>query len=135
MKVECIQNKLKNIEESIYNDIFGFDSDSILPIEVGQQSIVYAIATINKNLWYLVDVYGLRYPMFYPRQCFKIIDSKLSKYWKIKETLDFYNNDTVGVIIGFEEFINNDLFYSELLEDNENIIEIFNNYKVKMLKE
>jgi len=133
VKVECIQNNLKYIEKYVYEGLF--DSDTILPIEIGQQSIVYAIATIKRNLWYLVDVKWLRYPMYYPRQCFKIIDKRISKYWLIGESIDEYDDNAIGIKIGFNEIINDEYFYGELLEDNEHILEIFNSYRKKMIDE
>ncbi len=134
MKVVCIQNNFQYIDKNIYQNL-GFDSDTVLPIEIGQQSIVYAITTIKNNFWYLVDVVGLRYPMYYPYQCFNIVDKRMSKYWQITELPDEYNDNKLGIFIGFNEMINDEYFYGELLEDNQNIIEIFNNYRKKMIEE
>jgi hypothetical protein len=135
MIVECIENSFNRIDKNIYFEIEGYSSSTILPIDIGQKSIVYAISTINRCLWYLIDVEGLRYPMYYPKDCFKIIDGNISKYWSIKESIDYYSGNKLGIEIGFEEMINDEYFYGEMLEDNARNLEIFEKYRSKMIDE
>lgn len=135
MKVECITNQFKNIPTSVYDGLYGYSSDTELPIEIGQQSVVYAITTIKKHLWFLVNVAGLAYPMYYPAHLFKITDGRLSKYWVAKERQDDYDNKASIIQIGFPELVADEFFYGEFLEDKPENVEIFKKYMDLMDKE
>jgi len=129
MKVECVSNHYKDIPPSVYESLHGFSSETELPIEIGHQSVVYAIKTFNKNLWYLIEVKGLIEPMYYPHQFFKIIDGRLSKYWLAKEEKDSYDNEASVIQFGFRELIEDEYFYGNLLEDDPMKIATFAKYK------
>lgn len=105
---------MKDVNPSIYQDLYGWKESTILPIDVGQKSVVYAIYRLNGSPWYLVNVTGLRYPMFYPAAIFSIVDSRLSKYWIIHQS-DEYSN---SIKIGFKEMVEDEYFYGEYIEDD-----------------
>jgi hypothetical protein len=135
MIVECITNKLHDIPSFVYDGITGYDSKAELPIEIGQQSLVYGIATIKKSPWYLVDVKFLKYPMYYPSHIFKILDGRISKYWIIKEFYDDDDNGNKGLNISFKELVENEYFYGELLEDNQLNLHVWKKYQKLMKNE
>jgi hypothetical protein len=135
MKVECATNKFKDIPKTVYDELYGYSFDTELPIEIGQQSVVYGITTIKKHLWYLVNVEGLADPMYYPCHLFKIIDGRLSKYWMAKEGQDYYDNNASIINFGFKEIVEEEYFYGELIEDNPINVSIFRKYKELMDRE
>ena len=132
MRVECITNQFKNIPKTVYDELYGYSFDTQLPIEIGQQSVVYGITTIKKHLWYLVEVEGLVYPLYYPCYLFKIIDGRVSKYWIAKEGQDDYDNKNPIIKFGFKELVEDEFFYGGYLENNPIIIAIFMKYKELM---
>lgn len=135
MIVECISNRMRDIPKFVYDGLEGYNLKTELPIEIGQKSIVYGIITIKKNLWFLIDIKGLKYPMYYPSQLFKILDGRISKYWEIKEFIDRDDDNGKGLKFGFKELIDDEYFYGELLEDSQKNIEIFNKYRRIMIEE
>lgn len=133
MKIECITNQFRDIPSSVYEGLYSFSSETeYVELDVGKQFVVYAITTIKKHVWYLVEVQGLSVPMYYPAHLFKITDGRLSKYWIVKEGQDDYDNKAHIVKIGFKELVEDDFFYGELLEDNPENIEVFKKYKKSM---
>jgi hypothetical protein len=135
MRVICIKNKFKDIPTQVYEGLYGFTCNSSIPIDIGHISIVYAMRTINRNIWFLVFSKDLIYPRYYPNHFFEIIDPKLSMYWTSKMILDEYDDNNRGIIIGFKEIIENEFFLGELFEDDPIVTKTFDKYKNLMEKE
>lgn len=125
MKVRCITNKFSEIPRYVYSDLHSYSSETVLPIDIGQESIVYAITTIKGYAWFMVDVDGIPDPMFYPADIFKVIDGRLSRYWIMGEGTDVYNNELKSHTIGFKELVENEYLYGEYLEEYPDSVQIF----------
>ena len=119
-----------NYENLSYTDETEFDE-----LEVGQQSVVYAIVIMNGTQWYLIDFEQLTHPMFYPKAFFKIEDWRISKYWVAKEQQDEYDNNNLVLNFSFPEFLDDEYFYGELLEDNPKQLAIFRKYQTLLRNE
>lgn len=128
MKVRCITNRFSEIPGYVYSDLHSYSSETILPIDIGQESIVYAIMTIKGYAWFMVDVDGIPDPMFYPADIFKVIDGKLSRYWIIGEGTDVYNNGLKNHTIGFKALVENEYLYGEYLEGYRDAVKVFCHY-------
>lgn len=135
MKVECIKNLCKEIPAKIYEGLQGYSVDSRFDIEVGQKSIVYGITIIKKHLWYLINIDNLPYLIYYPSALFKIIDSRLSRYWHVAESRDDEDSGAIIIKFGFKELVEDEFFYGEYLEDYPKNVEIFQKYIELMKKE
>ncbi len=53
----------------------------------------------------------------------------LSQYWQIKDDLDRYIYNEKKITFGFEEFISEDSFYENLLDNCEREVQIFKRVK------
>jgi hypothetical protein len=138
MKVKCITETLK---QGVYNQkIVEWAKKSELEITQGKIYVVLAISKyLDALFYYILGDESESYPLAFPSELFEIVESKISKYWDTNlkqiislEDIEIKNND----IISFKEWaINKDIFYENLLEENENEVAIFNSYKDKMILE
>jgi hypothetical protein len=138
MKVKCLT---ETINPGVHNKkLVEWAKKSELEITLGK---TYTVIAISKYLdfifYYILGDETDNYPLAFPSECFEIIDSSVSKFWNIDlvkiETLNELNIEE-GQIISFKEWVlKQDEFYENLLEEKKSEIEIFNNYRNKMLVE
>jgi hypothetical protein len=133
MKVKYLFNTGKVLPKDVYKEN-KYDEASEFQVTVNKEYIVYGITTIKKYNWFLIcdDTYDgtyIYYPLYLPCQLFTIIDGKISKYWLIKEGVDEYDHGERIIKFGFQELIEEEYFFGNLVEGYKREIKIFQDYK------
>lgn len=138
MIIECISDRIKPNE---YNKkLVEWAKNSDLEITVNKTYVVLAITKyFDSFFFFILGDERSAYPLAFPEELFLIADNKISIYWDLnmKEVkslseLDMKNNE----VISFHEWaMKGDLFYENLLEQNEYELRVFDSYKAKMLDE
>lgn len=129
MKVKCIDNS----GQSFPKDVYALRKENF-NITIGKEYIVYGIETFKRLPWYLIcedhfDGEYINYPMYVFFGCFHIIDGRLSQYWQVKDDADRYIYNERKMTFGFEEFLLEDSFYENLLNNCEREVYIFKRLK------
>jgi hypothetical protein len=132
MIVGCLSDKASDLPKDYFAGRARFNRNKEFPITVGRSYTVYTIIMRVNQLHYCIcdndyeAMNGLYYPSFTPAPLFSIMDSRLSKYWRIAFTPDHRDHN---VIISFEDWINDPYFYDKLTDREENEAKIFLRYK------
>lgn len=134
--VRDIELKLKTglspNEEKYYNGWSILPSKFHLTFEKGY--VVYGIE-FDKNGYInflIVDDTEVDYPKSYPSEFFEIIDSKISKYWGIKDKNFPIHPTAWPVLIFFKEAMDRYYFFDDLIECKNGAQELFLAYKKLM---
>lgn len=136
MKVQCLFDNLAALKKnSIDFSIWVSNINESYDLIIGNEYTVLAISKIdNKEFYYLIGEDSDDYPLPYPKILFKITDTTISNYWvKNSVQIESLNN---GDVFSFPEWVREkEYFYEKLLEEDEEIIKIFESYKDKILSE
>jgi len=104
-------------------------------LTVGKLYKVYGLSFKDDVCWYLlINDCGLPYPRFYPSVLFSTVKPEISKYWRISN-LERNSGRPIGNLNGwhpvicFDEWVNGDAFYEQLIDGEEKEQEIFNRYR------
>lgn len=136
MKVLCAINNIFDIEEGVKLDRikkYIHLSDGQLNLEKNVEYCVYGIVFRDNSPWYYLCLdEDDESPTPYPSELFKIVDGRLSSYWRIST-----EGSTNGVISSmvFDEWANESSFYERLVDGDPSAIELFKNYQSLMNKE
>jgi len=136
MKVLCTINNIFEIEESVRLERikkYIHLSDGQLNLEKNVEYCVYGVVFRDNAPWYYLCLdEDDESPTPYPAELFKIIDERLSSYWRIST-----EDSTSGVMssIVFDEWANDPSFYERLVDGDPSAIELFKNYQSLMNKE
>jgi len=127
MRIRCIANNGEHLPENYIDPARGYTKKVELPLTVGKEYVVYAIRAWQGVVWYYIcdDNYSY-YPMQTPAPLFEVVDSRVSKYWRVMP----YPN---GVLrIAFEQWFTDPYFYDKLTDQEEAEVEIFDKVKELM---
>ncbi|HAT15744.1 MAG TPA: hypothetical protein DCS91_21185 [Microcoleaceae bacterium UBA11344] len=127
MRIRCIANNGEHLPENYIDPARGYTKKVELPLTVGKEYVVYAIRAWQGVVWYYIcdDNYSY-YPMQTPAPLFEVVDSRVSKYWRVMP----YPN---GVLrIAFEQWFTDPYFYDKLTDQEEAEVEIFDQVKELM---
>ncbi|MEZ2232167.1 hypothetical protein [Microcoleus sp.] len=127
MIIRCIANTGEYLPENYIDPARGYTKKIKLPLTVGKEYVVYAIRAWQGIVWYYIcdDNYSY-YPMQTPAPLFEVVDSRVSKYWRVMP----YPN---GVLrIAFEQWFTDPYFYDKLTDQEEAEVEIFDQVKELM---
>jgi hypothetical protein len=90
-----------------------------LPFGIGRSGTT----SLTNNLWY---------PVYKPAPLFKIVDDRVSRYWRVKLTP---GNRDHEVLLSFEEWVSNERFYERLSDQAQAEWKIFRQRKQQMDEE
>ncbi len=135
MKVECVSKVARDLPSELVRPELGLGKDRVFSLVVGKQYVVYGITCYLGHLWYYIcDEDDLFYPVWKPSPLFKIVDSRLSSFWRIG--MYTVASREVGVpIIAFDEWVSDPLFYDKLTDVDKNAVSVFKKYKQLMDEE
>jgi hypothetical protein len=117
MIVECRFNKISEINSPEYlNHVLNYIHLSEVSLQVGNKYVVYGLIFREGIPWYYIcENEADEYPHPHFAGFFKVIDSKLSAYWKLSWSPAI---PTLSSLLP-EEWAENKLFYENLVEGNE----------------
>lgn len=138
--IENLQEKLKG--ELSNNEKRYFDGFTSMPESLRLTfDNIYTVLGIEYTVdgyvnFMIADDTEVSYPKFYPIEFFEIIDNRTSEYW-INRTSNTYPLEEVGYpnFISFEEAVNDECFFDDLLECSNGTSEIYEKYKGLMENE
>jgi hypothetical protein len=132
MKVRCTSRKGTSLPELYLDPSGGYMADTIFPLQVGKNYVVYALTLRRGGVWYyLLDESGVGYPVWFPAPLFEVSDSKLSKYW----VFGFHEAGLRAgdAVFAFAEWANDPLnFYDGLSDGRAEIRSVFQRYRELM---
>ncbi|MBK8268701.1 MAG: hypothetical protein IPK83_10535 [Planctomycetes bacterium] len=104
-------------------------------IEIGREYVVYGITHYLGHLWYYIcDEDYTYFPIWNPSPLFRIIDDRLSIYWRIGIST-IGNDNRMMPIISFSEWVNSNAYYDQLTDGDKDAIAVFERYKQLMDQE
>jgi hypothetical protein len=132
MKIVCKKNILQGQELKEATDVFDNKHEYVM-VSLGVEYLVLGIAISQKNcLYYLIDEGDS--PNWLPYSLFDISDNRLPNNWYVK-TYGRDRENSVYLLVGFEELVNNDNFLDLLIERDATAVEIYFKRKSEMLEE
>lgn len=111
-----------------------------LEITVDKLYVVLAIAKYNDHyFYYLIGDERYDYPLAFPVELFEVSDNRISKFWDCSFSR-FNSFDQFKIkndeIVSFKNWsLQGGLFYERVLEDDKQALEIFFNYREKIMSE
>jgi len=130
MRVRCISNTSFGLPIAL--ERFGYRGSKQLPLTVGREYIVYAVALLSDQIWYFIendDADALRYPSREPAQLFTVLEGVMSRCWEFAFTPE--HGDHLA-LISFPEWTRDRFFYDRLTDGQAREVEIFNRRKKSM---
>jgi hypothetical protein len=133
MIVTCKYNK-GNILPNDLLSLAGWDANmEFNRLTIDALYVVYGISIIKDHEWFLICEDGFNkessnFPIFLPNQLFETVNMRPSIYWIRKIQVDNYTGKEV-TNIGIPELLEDEYFYSNLLEDSIKEVNIFLKYK------
>ncbi|MEP3389722.1 MAG: hypothetical protein ABJO02_16145 [Reichenbachiella sp.] len=139
MKIRCVHNKVdsENFDERLLK---WANTKDELEISVGKVYVVLAISRYDENyFYYILSDESIDYPLAFPVELFEITDKTLSKYWDCNlDALESFSQLDIedDEICSISEWRNQkDFFYEKLLDDDNQTVSVFENYRDKALLE
>jgi|SRR5713101_7313300 len=134
MKVRCISRKGELLTEEYIDARVNITREADFRLTRGKEYVVYALAIRpHDQVWYyVVDDNELWYPRYIPAPLFKIIDDRVSQFWRVKLTL---GNSDHNVLLAFEEWVSEEWFYDRLTDHCTKEVSIFKARKLQMDQE
>jgi hypothetical protein len=127
MRIRCISNTSLGLPIAL--ERFGYRGANPLPLTVGKEYTVYAVALLSDQIWYFIendDADALRYPSREPAQLFRVLEGSLPHCWEFVLTPD--HGDHLA-LISFPEWTRDRFFYDKLTDGQDREIEIFKRRK------
>ena len=138
MRVRCIRDRIEELPEQIRKWIkptyMNYADDYPLNFVKGNEYIVYGIHFWdNHPFYFLCDSPTDTYPVPHYAGFFEIIDDKLSCGWKLVHQVEKEGYSNTALL--YKKWAEDQMFYTNLVEGNEEEIAIFKQYKNEMDKE
>lgn len=127
MRVRCSSNTTLGLPAAL--ERFGYREDQTLPLTVGKEYTVYAIALLNDQVWYFIendDADVLHYPSREPAQLFSVSDGSMPGFWEFAFTPD--HGDHLA-LVSFPEWTRDRFYYDRLTDGQDREVGIFNRWK------
>jgi|SRR6185437_10247324 len=132
MKVRCTSSKGTSLPELYLDSAGGYRADTIFPLRIGKEYIVYALTLRRGGIWYyLLDESGVGYPVWFPAPLFEVSDSRISQYW----IFGFHDAGLRAgdAIFSFVEWASDPLtFYDNLTDGEVRSRDVFQRYQELM---
>jgi hypothetical protein len=130
MIVACVAKRGETLPDDYLDPRVPRNRSTAFNLTQGKEYVVYAAATIGDQVWfYVVDDSNLWYPIRKPAPLFKIMDARISQYWRLRITPA---NKDHKLLLAFDEWVSNEWFYDRLSDKNEPEVEIFRHRKQQM---
>ena len=131
MQIKCVHTSISEIAMNADQQLVTYLKDSISNSDglygYLEKNVIYNVYGIdyghNCSWVFICENQDDNYPMAYPFPFFKIIDSHISKYWECGLSYDG------NIFLTFKEWLRDDMFYENLLNDSPKELEIFVKYK------
>lgn len=137
MKVICKINNLNDIYNSrLYERLrkYILMPDGEVSLEIGKEYTVYGVVFWDNSPWYyLCSEEDDEYPTPYAADFFHVTDKRLSKYWTLSTTDQGLGEILSSLVIN--DWANDPYFYERLIENDVDIMELFDKYRQLMDKE
>jgi hypothetical protein len=130
MRIKCIDNRTSILPESILSFYGSYPNASLI---IDKSYLVYTMDEQDGITWFCIVDEEYSAPRWHPNLFFEVSDPRLSKYW----ICNFWNDsqDISHFVLGFPEWTNNKYFYTDLIESEEDVWEIFLKYEKLMYVE
>jgi hypothetical protein len=118
MIVRCSSSKGTGLPELYLDSAGGYRADTIFPLRVGKEYVVYALTLRRGGVWYyLLDESGVGHPVWFPAPLFEVLDPRLSQYW----VFGFHDAGLRAgdAVFAFVEWANDPLNFYDTLSDGE----------------
>lgn len=133
MKILCIANRGKALPPQYLDPRIPRGPESEFFVTVGRTYLVYALRFLSNQVWYYIDDdHRGWYPIRKPAPLFKVVDSRLSKYWGVRVSESDRGSD---VLIAFEEWLSVPGFYDRLTDREDKEVGMFKERKQSMDEE
>jgi hypothetical protein len=133
MKIKCIYNNFADVPNGSTSGDANYTNDSDFYLDIGREYTVYGMTVKGGLIWYYIcDRCFSSFPRWKPASFFRVMDSRLSRYW-IYSFKKFDNYPQAYPIITFPEWANEHPdFYDRLTDKDEYEVEVFKSYKELM---
>ncbi|HEY1603620.1 MAG TPA: hypothetical protein VGG64_28725 [Pirellulales bacterium] len=129
MKIECISNCASGLPDELIRPELGLRRDRMFSLGVGTQYVVYGFTYYLGHIWYYIcDGDYTYYPVWNPSPLFRIVDNRLSSFWRV----GIYAVGSAGLpmpIVAFDEWVGDPLFYDKLTDGEGAAVALFKGYK------
>jgi hypothetical protein len=130
MKLLCIANRGEVLPQQYLDARIPRGPKTEFFITVGKEYVVYGVEFALNQIWFYIDDDQHHwYPIRKPAPLFQLIDSRLSKYWRIG--ISEGKHGSVCWLF-FDEFISDPYFYDRLTDRAAAEVEIFRERKRQM---
>ena len=124
----------KNIPQDLLSAEVGFDSNDDYSHMLHKKFVVYGMTLYLDYIWFYIceDKNASNpFPIWHPAPIFSINDARLSKYWiySVQDCKELNRNRHFWT---FPDWAIDPFFYSRLLDNEVNEVEVFKKYKLLM---
>ncbi len=138
MLVKCKENSLDGLSPEKLAKVSGWFGTGFgcLNLTVGKCYVVYAVTFRQGTRWFFVadDLYQrLLYPVAYPDFIFEVIGFQISKLWESNPPEELSDSSSLeGNLYSFEGWNFNNIFYENMLNEDELVLRTFRQSKEMM---
>jgi hypothetical protein len=123
MKIRCSTNEVpRRLQRK-----FGYNIDSFGSIFKGEEKYVFAIENIGSGIVFYAADENDSYPFPYPSEIFEVIDNRIPSNWGIRTNIKEDDSGNVQSLffLSFDDWVNNDNYFENLIDDDEMSVKIF----------
>jgi hypothetical protein len=136
VRILCISNRGEDIPEDGREPRAGISSDTVFPVTVGKEYVVYGWTVWRGYPWYyLADDNHSYYPVWHPAALFEVVDGRLSRYWVYGYHRAVSSYDRDAPVVAFREWAEDPVFYDRLTDGDAQAVATFRRYQALMEQE
>ena len=133
MRVRCISKQGELLTKEYIDPRVNITKETDFRLTRGKEYVVYALGIRRDQVWYyVIDDCELWYPINIPAPLFKVVDDRVSQFWRVKLTPKNPDHD---VLLAFEEWDSDDLFYGRLTDRCPSEVAVFKARRLRMDQE
>src|SRR4029077_15786404 len=133
MKIKCVSREGKSLPETCRDSQSGFRQDTVFALKLDKNYQVYGLTLFLGHIWYYIcDEHYTYYPRWNPSPLFRVVDGRLSKYWRFRYSR---SGEKERVVIAFHEWVDDEYYYDKLTDGDKKAVDLFLKYKRLMDKE
>lgn len=124
MEIKCLSRSGTDLPEGLRSHPeMNLTAGTTFPLELGKCYTVYGITVFLGHVWhYICDEHFAGYPVWNPASLFTLVDNRLPSCWRV----GFHGE---ALIIAFDEWVNDRLFYDRLTDLQADAVAVFNKWK------
>jgi hypothetical protein len=130
VRIRCISNRGADIPDDGREPRAGISSDTLFPLTVGKEYVVYGWTVWRAYPWYYIaDDNHSYYPVWHPAPLFEVVDGRLSRYWVYSYHRAVSRYDRDAPVVAFREWAEDPYFYDRLTDGDAEAIATFRRYQ------